>query len=343
MRPILALTILLLGLRGAAPEPKILDSLVDAVANTSSSPLTFEPAIAKTDREFIWAVSSLEWSEDGHEQEALSPQSVAAASVDRQSDDVDPPSLDDLCTALLTSAQDNDLPVPFFANLIWQESRFQYDAMSPVGALGIAQFMPKVAAEAGLGDPFDPRQAIPASARFLRGLRAHFGNLGFVAAAYNAGAHRVNEWLTHRRVLPRETRTYVVRVTGRSVEEWRKAPVADAELSFAHLLPCRELPPFADLEQAQESLLAQSKPEQVASEMAKTALGVHRRLADREHAHRRARSDTANKIARDFHGGRREATRQHRTPRERRRIASGEGDYCSRCANASAMNWCVSA
>ena len=123
----------------------------------------------------------------------------------------------------MTSAQDYQLPVPFFANLIWQESRLQHDAVSTVGAQGIAQFMPEVAAEEGVGDPFDPRQAIPASARLLHALREHFGNLGLAAAAYNAGAHRVGEWLDRHRALPAETRNYVVRVTGRTVEAWRKA------------------------------------------------------------------------------------------------------------------------
>jgi len=80
-------------------------------------------------------------------------------------------SLDDLCNALFVSAEDNGLPVPFFANLIWQESRLQLDSVSRAGALGIAQFMPDVAAEVGLGDPFDPHQAIPgrSGSAFSRG------------------------------------------------------------------------------------------------------------------------------------------------------------------------------
>jgi len=151
----------------------------------------------------------------------------------------------------MTSAQDNELPVPFFANLIWQESRLQRDSVSKAGALGIAQFMPEVAVEVGLADPFDPRQAIPASARFLKVLRQHFGNLGYVAAAYNAGAHRVGDWLDRRHPLPQETRTYVLRVTGRSAEAWRKSAPDDSKLTFAPSLPCRGLPAFAELEQAQ--------------------------------------------------------------------------------------------
>ena len=160
-------------------------------------------------------------------------------------------SVSELCNAVLTSAQDYDLPVSFFSNLIWQESRFRLDAVSRVGALGIAQFMPSVAIEAGLADPFDPRQAIPASARFLNTLRHHFGNLGYAAAAYNAGARRVGEWLDHRHALPRETRVYVLRVTGRTAEAWRKSPIDDSRLTFTQQLPCRGLPTFAEIEQAQ--------------------------------------------------------------------------------------------
>jgi hypothetical protein len=160
-------------------------------------------------------------------------------------------SLDDLCYALLNSAQDNALPVPFLANLIWQESRLQNDAVSPAGALGIAQFMPETAAQSGLDDPFDPLKAIPASARLLRELRQQFGNLGFAAAAYNAGPRRVVEWLRRHHRLPRETRDYVARITGRSTEQWRKTPPSDGTLAFARRLPCRSLPAFADLEQEQ--------------------------------------------------------------------------------------------
>jgi hypothetical protein len=115
---------------------------------------------------------------------------------------------------------------------------------------GIAQFMPKTAVETGLANPFDPMQAIPASARFLQRLRLQFGNLGFVAAAYNVGAHRVMEWLERRASLPRETRDYVVRLTGLSVETWKTMPIDNATLTFVPRLPCRGLT-FANVEQKQ--------------------------------------------------------------------------------------------
>jgi hypothetical protein len=142
-------------------------------------------------------------------------------------------SADDICRVLAQAAVDNDLPLPFFAHLIWQESRFDPEAVSSAGAMGIAQFMPQTAARRGLADPFEPLQALRESASYLRELRATFrGSLGLAAAAYNAGPSRVEAWLAGRASLPGETRAFVLLVTGHSVEAWT-----------AHSLP--QLP-FAD-------------------------------------------------------------------------------------------------
>jgi Transglycosylase SLT domain/SPOR domain len=125
-----------------------------------------------------------------------------------------------LCRLVESSARARGLPVSFFTRLIWQESSFRATAVSPVGAQGIAQFMPGTAQERGLADPFDPEQAIPASASLLRDLSQRFGNLGLAAAAYNGGANRVSAWLAGKGSLPAETRDYVLRITGRSAEDW---------------------------------------------------------------------------------------------------------------------------
>ena len=74
-----------------------------------------------------------------------------------------------------SAARAQNLPLEFFARVIWQESRFQADVVGPRTrsgdrAQGIAQFMPRTAAERGLLDPFDPVQALPKSAEFLREL-----------------------------------------------------------------------------------------------------------------------------------------------------------------------------
>ncbi len=279
MRAILALGIFMLGLNSAAPEPEYSSLLGQYFhitrATAHASLVSLESSIGRGDQAVASALqpADLRTSDRPIEIPSDAPvtlellQSPDAAAAANPDNGTDRPSLSmgDLCNALMASAEQNDLPVPFFANLIWQESRLRDDAVSPVGAQGIAQFMPRVAIASGLNDPFDPRQAIPASARLLRTLRQQFGNLGFVAAAYNAGARRVSEWLGHRRVLPRETRTYVVRVTGRSVEDWRKTPPSDSALQFERRLPCRELPTFASLEQqraAQQKQEAEARAEE---------------------------------------------------------------------------------
>ena len=265
MRAILVFAILLLGLSGATPEPEYslfadgirlhhdaFDDLVEIESSTGRgdrlSLAALGPRVLRVellrprDRDAQLRFASLGSELDGD-------------SVDNQADSPtaspQPTSLDSLCNTLFSSAQDNDLPVPFFANLLWQESRLRADDVSKKGAQGIAQFMPKTAVETGLANPFDPMQAIPASARFLQRLRLQFGNLGFVAAAYNAGAHRVIEWLERRASLPRETRDYVVRVTGLSVEAWKTTPVDNSTVTFVPRLPCRSLPAFANVEQEQ--------------------------------------------------------------------------------------------
>jgi hypothetical protein len=143
------------------------------------------------------------------------------------------------CEALREAAEESEIPLPFFARLLWQESRFQSSEVSPVGAQGVAQFMPSTAAEVGLDDPFDPFKALPASAKYLRQLRNEFGNLGLAAAAYNAGSGRVQKWLSGRATLPRETKTYVRRITGTSAENWvEEAKTVSLRLELPDDAPC---------------------------------------------------------------------------------------------------------
>jgi len=141
-----------------------------------------------------------------------------------------------VCEQLAAAAQQHGLPVDFLARLIWQESRFNPRAVSPVGAQGLAQFMPRTAAEYGLQNPFDPLAALPASARFLRVLHDQFGNLGLAAAAYNAGAGRIQNWLARRGKLPEETRNYVKIITGQPPEKWI---AEDKKIDLALALPAR--------------------------------------------------------------------------------------------------------
>ncbi len=154
-----------------------------------------------------------------------------AIPTDRQEETrlaTDTQTLESICLMVEAAARANDLPLEFFARVIWQESRFQVDIVGPVTrsgrrAEGIAQFMPGTASERRLLDPFDPVQALPKSAEFLAELRVQFGNLGLAAAAYNAGPRRVQEWLAGSGPMPQETRNYVIAITGSAIEDWAKA------------------------------------------------------------------------------------------------------------------------
>jgi soluble lytic murein transglycosylase-like protein len=143
-----------------------------------------------------------------------------------------------VCEALAEAAVEHDLPVGFFARLIWQESRFDQWARSPAGARGVAQFMPPTAAEYGLSDPFDPIESVAASARFLRELRDQFGNLGLAAAAYNAGGGRIKRWLSGESGLPKETRDYVHIITGHPAKRWTVPKPLKVSFALPVRAPC---------------------------------------------------------------------------------------------------------
>jgi Transglycosylase SLT domain/SPOR domain len=164
-----------------------------------------------------------------------------------------------ICLMIESAAREANLPLEFFARVIWQESRFRSDAVGPVTrsgqrAQGIAQFMPGTASERGLLDPFNPVQALPKSAQFLAELREQFGNLGLAAAAYNAGPRRVQEWLAGTGPMPQETRSYVLSITGSTVEDWAKAGKGGKQPERIPTSSCREL--MALLKQAPNPFIA---------------------------------------------------------------------------------------
>lgn len=96
-----------------------------------------------------------------------------------------------------------DAPVALLGAQIEQESAWNPQAVSPAGAMGLAQFMPRTAADmarrydVGPANPFDPRWAMHAQSIYLRELHGLVGAVNeseryaFALAAYNGGLRHV--------------------------------------------------------------------------------------------------------------------------------------------------------
>lgn len=105
-----------------------------------------------------------------------------------------------------------------YVRLITQESSWNPAAISPVGARGIAQFMPETAAGYGI-DPDDPDQALDAGARYLaNSLKTFNGDYRKAIASYNAGAGAVQkhgiDFVLSDKFAKGETKTYVQKILG---------------------------------------------------------------------------------------------------------------------------------
>jgi soluble lytic murein transglycosylase-like protein len=99
------------------------------------------------------------------------------------------------------------------AGLVKQESNFNPNAQSGVGARGLTQLMDATARGLGVTDSFDPAQSLDAGAKFLGGLLKQFhGDERLALAAYNAGPGAVQKF---GGIPPyEETQRYVPKVLG---------------------------------------------------------------------------------------------------------------------------------
>jgi soluble lytic murein transglycosylase-like protein len=107
-------------------------------------------------------------------------------------------------------------------SVIANESSFDANAQSPVGAQGLMQLMPETAASLGVKNSFDPAQNVAGGTRYLRGLLDRFkGDTRLAVAAYNAGPGAVEKYGD---VPPyAETQSYVKNVLG-SLDQYRSQP-----------------------------------------------------------------------------------------------------------------------
>lgn len=109
------------------------------------------------------------------------------------------------------AAAEFGLPCELLVAVGTVESGLDPAALSPAGAAGVMQLMPRTAAMLGVRDPWSARQNVFGGAKYLALLSAEFGgDLRLALAAYNAGPEAVK----NRSALSRypETRSYVERV-----------------------------------------------------------------------------------------------------------------------------------
>ena len=121
-------------------------------------------------------------------------------------------------STIASAAKKHNVSVALLTALLEQESAFDEDVItgkrtSSAGAQGIAQFMPATAKQFGI-DPLDPKQAIPAAAKYLKQNYDRFGSWDLALAAYNAGEGNVQKY---GGIPPfKETQNYVKKIRSRA-------------------------------------------------------------------------------------------------------------------------------
>lgn len=113
-----------------------------------------------------------------------------------------------------------DISPTLLEAVVWQESRWNELAVSPVGARGLTQLMPGTAAQMGV-NAGDPMANLEGGARYLRmQLDAFGGDIEKALAAYNAGPGRVQKAGGIPNI--RETKAYVASIMARLAEPVRQ-------------------------------------------------------------------------------------------------------------------------
>jgi soluble lytic murein transglycosylase-like protein len=122
------------------------------------------------------------------------------------------------------------LPPAIVHSVARAESGYREDALSPKGAIGLMQLMPKTAAELD-ADPRDPAQNAEAGAKYLRDLLQRYENdphqVSKAVAAYNAGPAAVDKY--HGVPPYPETIQYVNRVLKQYEKEQAKQKAASGD------------------------------------------------------------------------------------------------------------------
>ncbi len=153
------------------------------------------------------------------------PAAASRSSIPGQKINAGGPNLGDVVSEASTRHQlDPDL----VTSVIRAESNFNFRAVSPKGAQGLMQLMPKTASQLGVANAFDPKANVEGGTQYLRTLLEQYNfDLVKALAAYNAGPQRVTRY---GGVPPYyETQEYVARI----VRDFNRKKLAEKRASLA--------------------------------------------------------------------------------------------------------------
>jgi len=149
----------------------------------------------------------------------------------------------------------HQLDPDFVNSVIKAESNFQTRAVSPKGAQGLMQLMPATASKLGVSDPFDPKANVEAGTAHLSALLDLYNNDPVKAlAAYNAGAHRVEQY--HGVPPYRETQAYVAKI----VHDFNKKKRAQMNVSTSTAKSTKKKPASQPAQPQQAGVSKPQKP-----------------------------------------------------------------------------------
>jgi soluble lytic murein transglycosylase len=149
-------------------------------------------------------------------------------------------------SSITSEATGNGIDPYIVLSLMREESRFDPEALSSAGAVGLMQLMPETAELTArrLNIPVDGPESlrnvdlnIKLGSHFLSGLLNRFDSVPAALAAYNAGGTRVKTWLSQNNYrssdefiedIPfEETRNYVKRIVRTYFHYWRARPAEE--------------------------------------------------------------------------------------------------------------------
>jgi soluble lytic murein transglycosylase len=165
-------------------------------------------------------------------------------------------------------AANYDLDPALLAAVIYQESKFEADARSRSGAIGLMQLLPAtaqgIAVRTGgtrfrVDDLYDPELNVRYGAWYLRHLLDKYGDERLALAAYNAGQENVDRWLREGGVIRfAETRHYVDRVEGLK-QVYRHAYGGRLGASQPSAAACSHRDVFVTLDKQQSDVIMTSR------------------------------------------------------------------------------------